>query len=84
MTELIEYSIYKIICKDTAITDLYVGSTKSFLKRERVHKSDCRSPNGKKYNLRVYKCIRLYGGFDNWEMVLIEKKQCINAVEAMK
>jgi hypothetical protein len=77
MTELIiEYSIYKIVCKDTAITDLYVGSTKDIKTRDSVHKSDCRSPNSGRYNLRIYKFIREHGGYENWEMVVLETVLC--------
>jgi hypothetical protein len=82
MTELIiEYSIYKIVCKDTAITDLYVGSTKDIKTREAVHKSDCHSPNSGRYNLRIYKFIRDHGGYENWEMVVLETVLC-NRVQA--
>jgi hypothetical protein len=82
MTELIiEYSIYKIVCKDMAITDLYVGSTKDIKTREAVHKSDCRSPNSGRYNLRIYKFIREHGGYENWEMVVLETIMC-NRVQA--
>ncbi len=82
MTELIiEYSIYKIVCKDTLITDLYVGSTKDTIARNSTHKSDCRSPNSGRYNLRIYKFIREHGGYENWEMVVLEKILC-NRVQA--
>jgi predicted GIY-YIG superfamily endonuclease len=41
---IIDYSktiIYKIVCKDTEIKDVYVGSTTQFTKRKASHKSAC-------------------------------------------
>ena len=72
----IDYSkscIYKICCKDTNITDCYIGSTTNFTKRKNGHKSSCINENNKLYNLNVYKFIRDNGGWDNWDMVLVEK-----------
>ena len=68
--------IYKIICKDTTITDIYVGSTCDFQKRKRDHKS--RTNNKKWY---VYKFIRENGGWDNWEMLEITKHPCESRLE---
>ena len=61
--------IYKIVCKDEAITDFYIGSTSNFKQRRFNHKYDC-----KKSKLKVYEFIRSKGGWDNWEMKLIRDK----------
>ena len=61
--------IYKIVCKDHAITEFYIGSTCNFKHRGYTHKSDC-----KKSNYKVYEFIRSNGGWDNWEMKLIRDK----------
>ncbi len=66
-------TIYKLCCKDTEITDEYVGSTTNFNRRKACHKSKCHSETGHSYNYRVYECIRDNGGWDNWDMVEIEK-----------
>lgn len=66
-------TIYKLCCKDTEITDEYVGSTTNFSRRKACHKSNCHSETGHSYNYRVYQFIREYGGWDNWDMVEIEK-----------
>jgi len=69
--------IYKIVCKDLTITDLYVGNTTSFKDRKNRHKSDC-----KKKELLIYKTINNNGGWDNWEMIEIEKYPCKDGNEA--
>ena len=65
--------IYKLCCKNLDVTDIYIGSTTSFRKRKCRHKSDCNNINSRKYNLYVYKFIRENGGFENWDMIEIEK-----------
>jgi hypothetical protein len=69
--------IYKIVCKDLNITDCYVGHTTDFRKRKWNHKS-----NVDKINFKVYKCILENGGWDNWDMIEIEKYPCKDANEA--
>jgi hypothetical protein len=74
--------IYKIICNDIKITDLYVGSTTDFRKRKGHHKSKCNNIIGKGYNSKIYKTIRNNGGWDNWTMIEIEKFPCTDGNEA--
>ena len=72
----IDYSkglIYVIVCKDSSITDLYVGSTTNFIKRKRHHIQACKYKNDKHYKYKVYESIRSNGGWDNWAMIKIEK-----------
>jgi hypothetical protein len=66
-------TIYKLCCKNTEITDEYVGSTTNFSRRKAEHKSNCHNENRRNYHLKVYECIREYGGWDNWDMVEVEK-----------
>ena len=66
-------TIYKLCCKDPEITDIYVGSTTNFTRRKSQHKQRCNNENSDKYYYKVYKTIREYGGFDNWDMVEVEK-----------
>jgi len=73
--------MYKLCCKDTTIKEIYVGSSTNFTQRKRGHKSSCNNPNGKQYNLKVYKFIRENGGFQNWNMVLIEYFPCETELE---
>jgi hypothetical protein len=74
--------IYKIVCNDLTVTDLYVGHTTDFTKRKNAHKTDCNNVNGKHYNLKVYKMIRDNGGWTNWTMIEIEKYECNDSNEA--
>jgi hypothetical protein len=59
--------IYKIVCNDLTITDLYVGNTTNFTKRKGQHKNSCINEKSKSYNLKIYKIIRENGG---WEIGL--------------
>jgi len=65
--------IYKLCCKDANITEIYIGSTINKHRRKAHHKSDCNNPNHTKYNLYVYQFIRENGGFDNWDLVILEE-----------
>ena len=71
----VDYSksvIYKLCCKDPTITDIYIGSTTNMKGRKQGHKNRCNNPNSIKYNYKVYQTIREFGGFDNWDMILVE------------
>jgi len=74
--------IYKIVCNDLNITDLYVGSTTDFTNRKYNHKSDCNNEKSKNYNLKIYTFIRNNGGWFNWSMIEIEKWPCMDRNEA--
>lgn len=79
----IDYSktiIYRIVCNDINIIDCYVGHTTNFINRRTEHKSCC-NKNNKNY---VYEFIRNNGGFDNWNMVEIEKYEAIDVNDAKK
>jgi len=69
--------IYKIVCKNLEITDCYVGHTTDFRKRKWGHKTDLKR---KKHPLQN-KIIE-NGGWDNWDMIEIEKYPCKDANEA--
>ena len=74
--------IYKLVCNDINITDIYVGATTDFIRRKSEHKASCNNPNNKKYNLKIYQCIRDNGGFINWTMLEVEKYPCNNNHES--
>ena len=83
----IDYSktiIYKIVCNDLSVKDLYVGHTTSFKHRKLNHKHKCENERHKNYNLKVYKNIREHYGWDNWTMIEIEKYPCKDRNEASK
>ena len=83
----IDYSntiIYKIVCRDTAITDCYVGHTTNFTKRKYGHKSNCNNEKVKNYSMNVYQFIRDNGNWDNWDMIEIERYNAIDENDAKK
>ncbi len=80
----IDYSktvIYKICCKDVSVKDLYVGSTTDVVKRRYNHKNSCLNEKDTNFNLAVYVFIRDYGGWLNWELVVVEAFSCKTSEE---
>jgi len=75
--------IYKFVCKDLNITDCYVGHTTDFRKRKHTHKTsyEGHGHNGS-LNLKIYETIKNNGGWDNWDMIEIEKYPCNDSNEA--
>ena len=82
----VDYSkthFYKIVCKDLRIADCYVGHTTNFKNRKRQHKSTCSNENNKgRFEMYLYDFIRQNGGWDNFQMVLIETRECENNLHA--
>jgi len=76
------YTFYKIVCEDESSDYIYVGSTENFTRRKGNHKTHCNNVNDKAYNIKVYKTIRENGGWENWRMVPIEKKECEDKINA--
>jgi GIY-YIG catalytic domain len=75
--------IYKIVCKDITNTSVYIGHTTNFIKRKTQHKDCCRYEfKNKKNNTKIYETIKNNGGWDNWDMVEIEKFPCLDGNEA--
>jgi hypothetical protein len=71
--------IYKIICKDPSIKEVYVGHTTNFVNRKSAHKT-----NSKINNSKLYCYIRAHGGWDNWEIIILDNIECKNYEEAKK
>jgi len=65
--------IYKLCCKDPTITEIYIGSTLEQYTRKHAHKNACNNPNSKNYSFYVYQYIRQNGGFENWNLVILEE-----------
>ena len=81
----IDYSktvIYKIVCNDLNIKDVYVGGTTDFRHRKQAHKNVCENINHKKHNMKVYKMINENGCWSNWSMIEIEKFPCSDGNES--
>ncbi len=83
----IDYSkttIYKLCCKDLDIKEIYIGHTTDMRKRKCCHKSHCNNEKNKDYNLNVYQFIRANGGWDNWDMIEVERYNAIDGYDATK
>lgn len=64
--------IYKIVCKDLSIIECYVGSTINIIRRRCQHKTACNNVASADHALKKYAFIRANGGWDNWELILVE------------
>ncbi len=81
----IDYSntiVYKIVCKDLDKTECYVGHTTNFVNRKHSHKNVCLTQS--LIRTRLYKYIRENGGWENFDMVEVEKYNCKDVNEAHK
>ena len=86
MTRTTNYSkavIYKIVCKDVSITNLYVGSTCEMRNRKCHHKRESNNSQ-RKYQYKLYGMIEENGGWDNWDMIMIEQYPCENKLQKEK
>jgi hypothetical protein len=83
----IDYSktiIYKLCCKDLDIKEIYVGHTTDMRKRKSQHKYDCNNEKHRNYNIYVYQFIRANGGFENFDMIEIERYNAIDGNDVRK
>jgi len=81
----IDYSntiIYKITCKDPSIKDVYVGHTTNFVQRKHAHKQCCKNDKASNYKCKLYDVIRNNGGWENWNMEIINFFNCHDHYEA--
>ena len=78
----IDYSntvIYKLVNKeDYDNANVYIGSTANFTQRKYCHKSRCNNEKDKAYDSKIYQNIRNDGGWDEWNMIEIEKYPCVD------
>ena len=74
-------SFYHFVCNDPEITSTYVGHTTNFRKRKNQHKSAC-NVSIEKNNIKLYETMRNNGGFENWKMIELEKKICVDKRDA--
>jgi hypothetical protein len=76
--------IYKIVSKDITLTDSYIGHTTDLIKRKYKHKKACNNSNDNDYNNKVYKYIRNNGGWESFDVIMIEKYPCNDLNEAKR
>jgi CHAT domain-containing protein len=80
--EINDYVFYKIVCLDDSVELCYVGSTANWKARNNKHKNTCNNENSKQYNYKIYKTIRENGGWNNFKMIEIGKKDQLTKREA--
>ena len=76
MQKLMTYTIYKIC--NRVLPQVYIGTTIHYKNRKAIHKyhSNHKSDN------HLYNTIRENGGWDNWDMVIIEEYDCMSKRDA--
>ena len=81
MRRKMDYSngiIYKLCCNDAHIDTIFLGSTTNFRSKKSTIKKQVNDPNNKEYNSYQSKFIRDHGGWENWQMVLVEYYNAID------
>jgi len=72
-TTLNNYTMYKILPKNSDLDYCYIGHTNDFADRKRQHKFPCVNASHNKSHLKLYQTIRENGGWDEWQMIELEK-----------
>lgn len=68
------YVMYKVCPKNKELNFCYIGQTANFENRKRQHIRNTTCETDKKhYHLKHYETIRNNGGWDEWEMIELEK-----------
>jgi hypothetical protein len=81
--EMNEYTMYKICPKNTDLQYCYVGHSSNFEQRIKHHMTNTTNVKDlKHYHLKQYETIRNNGGWDEWEIIEIEKFKCNTKLEA--
>ena len=78
-TNSIIYMLVNTFDKDKK--NIYIGTTTNWTVRKYQHKRRCNDETDRGYNWKIYRYIRKTGGFQNWEMILIEKYPCNTDIE---
>lgn len=82
MPDYSKTQIYKIVCKDSNINKFYIGSTTNWTRRKQHHKESCIYEKDKRHHLKIYEIMRENGGFENFNMILVEDYPCENRRQA--
>ena len=71
---LTDYIMYKICPKNKDLSYCYIGQTTNFTNRKRQHVKNTVTESDKKhYHLKHYETIRQNGGWNEWQIIEIEK-----------
>jgi hypothetical protein len=75
------YTMYKIRPKNADLHYCYVGHTSNFEQRVKHHTAAANIGSNKSHQ-KVYETIRNNGGWDEWEIIEIERVTCKTKLEA--
>ena len=78
---MLTYSFYKIAIKGTK--HCYIGSSKNFIQRMRLHKNSFFTFTASNHNLKLYEVMRQNGGWDNIEILVISTQDFETKEEAL-
>ena len=78
------YSIYKIFCKNPEVKDIYVGSTSQLKDRIKTHRTTVNNPNNPHSGYKLYTTIKANGGWDNWNVEVLEEMENVAKIDARK
>jgi hypothetical protein len=68
-----DYFMYKICPKNKNLKMCYIGHTKNMDNRARQHELEAINTDHSKSHQKHYEAIRNNGGWNNWEMIVIDK-----------
>jgi hypothetical protein len=80
--EFNNYTFYKIVPKNKELNYNYVGQTTNFINRKLQHRKQVENETYDKSHYKLYKTIRQNGGWNEWEMIEIEKLNGKTRLEA--
>ena len=79
-----DYVFYKIVCITEDIDLSYVGSTMNWKLRVRHHKHHSLSETSDRCHFKIYQMIKANGGWDNFKMIELGKREQLTTREADK
>jgi len=77
-----ETYLYVISCKDSRVTERYLGYTTDWDKCVEYHSEEY--DRGQNAKTKLYSFVREHGGWDNWNMTIIETFESREEAEIAK
>lgn len=68
--------------EENGCKSFYIGSSKNVWQRMHQHRYSLENNNSIYKNFHLYKCIRENGGYDNWQVIILDTIFCNNLREA--
>jgi hypothetical protein len=70
--ERVDTDLYVISCRDSRITERYIGYTTNFESLREYYSDDYDDEKGSKSRSKLYTFVREHGGWDNWDITILE------------